>query len=146
MTTLVVEELKTTLTQEVTFTLPRRSHIHAIRPHLYVHNAPAGAFSFSVLDSSDNVLITKTFTAANVYTALGTANLYARAYYTILFDNKVHLPSAIYKLRLSASGYTFSNSSYLGWVRDHEDLKVTLGYTPTSDLANPLSYETWVRK
>jgi hypothetical protein len=144
MTTLVVEELVTTLTQEFTLSLPRRAHVDSIRPHLYTHNTPAGTFTLSILDLSDNLIASKSFTAQEIYDAIPTTNDYAQAYFRINFDNKVHLPSATYKLRLSSSGYTFSESSYMGWVRDHEDLKVTLGYTPASDLTNPLSYEIWV--
>ena len=146
MTTLVVEELRTTLTQEVTLSLPRRYHVDTIRLHLYFHNSPSGTFSFSILDQSDNVIASKSFTSAQFYSAIPTANIYAHAYFSVQLDNKVHLPSTVYKLRLSASGYTFLNTSYVGWVRDHEDLKVPLGFIPDSDLFNPLSYEIWVRK
>lgn len=145
MTTLVVDELKTTLTQEVTLNLTPRQHLAAVRPHLYVHNNPAGTFTFAVLNAADAVLTSDTFTSADVYTALGTSDDYAHAYFTISFEYR-HLPPGTYKLRLSSSGYTFSESAYLGWVRDHEDLIVPLDYTPSDDSENPLSYQVWVRR
>jgi hypothetical protein len=146
MTKLVVEELKTTLIQEFTWNPVPRAHIAAVRPHLYTHGNPAGTFTLAILSAADVVLASQTFTAADLYFALDTGNAYAQLYFPVIFDNRVHLPKGNYKLRLSASGYSFSEASYLGWIRDHEDLKVPLDFTPASDLHNPLSYEIWVYK
>jgi hypothetical protein len=144
LTKLVVEELKTTLVQDFSWNLRTRAHAHAFRPHLYVHNAPAGAFTLAVLDSVDTVLGSGTFASADVYSGLGTANLYAHAYFRVDMTNMPPLHPGSYKLRLSSSGYTFSESAYLGWVRDHEDLKAPIDGAPASDLNNPMSFEMWV--
>jgi hypothetical protein len=144
VTTLVIEELKTTLTQEFTILTKPRMNIVQIRPHLYVHNSPSGTFTFSILDSSNNVLISSNFQSQSLYDALDTVNQYAHGYFNMML-NEISLDVGTYKLRLSSSGYTFSEISYLGWVRDHEDLKNPISYTPASDLENPLSFEIWAR-
>lgn len=144
MTTLVIEELKTTLTQDFSWRPRERAHVIAARPHLYAHNNPAGTFTLALLNSSSATLASKSFLASDLYFALGTGNLYAQLYFPVIFDQAIHLPTGDYKLRLSSSGYSFSESAYMGWVRDHEDLKVPLLYTPPDDFHNPLSYEIWV--
>lgn len=144
MTTLVVEELVTTLTQELTLSFRPRAHISHVRPYLYVHNTPAGTFTLSIRDSLSNVLSSGTFTAQDIYDGLATTNDYAHAYFRVTFASVVPAPPGNYSLHLSSSGYTFSESAYLGWVREHEDLKVPITYTPANDFGNPLSYEIWV--
>lgn len=144
MTTLVVEELKTTLDQSVSLNFSDRYHVYAIGVHLYAHNFPGGIYTVSLIDPDASVVVEETFVSGEIYTALGTSNPYAQAYFRIILDDQPALPKGTYTLRLSSVGYTFSESSYMGWVRDHEDLKVKLEYAPESDLHNPLSYEVWV--
>lgn len=145
MTTIVVEELRTTLDQDFTTKLFPRLHLVAIRPYLYLHNNPAGTFTLSVYDSGSNLLESKSFTASDVYTALDTVNTYAHVWYNVEFTNPLNLPAGVYTMRLSASGYTFNNSSFIGWIREHENLKVPLDFTPTNDMFNPMAYELWSR-
>lgn len=146
MTTIVVEEFRTTLVQDFTWGRSPRAHVTAVRPYLYLHNTPAGTFTMAVLNASSTVLASQTFTAQDVYDGLSTTDDYSHAFFRVAFANKIHLPAGDYKLRLSASGYSFAESSYMGWIREHEYSKVPTTFVPTSDLANPLSYEIWVEE
>lgn len=141
MTQLLVHELQTSL--ESLITINSAKTIYAVRPHLHCHNSPAGTFTIGIYDISDNLIQAKTFTSADIVAAMATANLYIHGYFTVTFDNVVPIVIGDYKIKLTSSGYTFSESSYLGWVADHENLKIELDYTPTSDLENPLSFELW---
>lgn len=142
MTTLVVEELRASpLVQS--FVIEKRLIVHAVRPYLYTHNFPAGTFTVSLLTSTDDVIAYKTFSSSAIYAGLGTVNAYAHAFYKIEFDGGLPLVAGTYKIKLSSSGYTYISSSYLGWVKEHEDLKVNTTYVITGAEQNPLSFELW---
>jgi hypothetical protein len=142
MTWLVVEEFKgVPLVQD--FEIEKKLIVAAIRPYLYCHNFPSGTGLLEILDENDNVLHSKSFSPSDVYSGLETANPYAHAYLRVLFDQPFPMPKGNYKIKISASGYTFSESSYLGWVKEHEDLKVPVKFIVAGDQNNPLSFEIW---
>ncbi len=120
MSTLVIERLKTTLSQSFTYTDNKRHTIKAIVPRLVMFNAPAGTFTFSI-KSGVTTLASKTFTSAEIKSDLSTSDNYAWLWKVIDFSGIVQLESGTYSLEISSSGYTFTESSYLGWIRDHDD-------------------------
>jgi membrane-bound metal-dependent hydrolase YbcI (DUF457 family) len=138
MTTLVVHELVTELAQEFTLNLARRYDVAAFYPYLYMHNAPAGTFTFSILQGVTTIF-SKAFTSADIKSALSTANNYAHVFYPVIPSDPLLLNSGDYTAKITASGYTFSVSSFLGWIQQHEDLNNELDYTPANDIENPLS-------
>ena len=140
MTTLVLEELKSTLQQTVNLTLNRRYNIEAVRPLLYMHNAPAGTFTLSI-KSGVNTLTSKSFTSADIKSDLSTVNNYAYLWKNLTFSEIALLKNGSYILELSSSGYTFSSSSYIGWIKEHENLFNETSGTPLTDLDNPFSYQ-----
>lgn len=140
MTKLIVDELKTTLSQTVTIDHEKRYLIAAVRPYIYMHNAPAGTFTLSIKDGGTPVA-SKTFTSAEIKSDLSTTDNYAHLWKVIQFDDPVQLTSKEYELELSHSGYTFSPSSYIAWVREHENQFNETSGIPVSDLENPYSYQ-----
>jgi len=145
MTKLVVQELLTYLTQEVTLTLNSRKTIDCIRPYLYVHNNPSGTFTFEVINGA-TTLATASFTASSLYTALSTTDLYAHLFYKPTFDKNIILNNGTYTLKLSHSGYTYSDSSFIGWIQMHDDQINDFTYANTLDNKLPLSFEIYEKR
>ena len=50
------------------------------------------------------------------------------------------LKKGTYKIELSSSGYTYSNSSFLGWIKSHENIYNDLESTPIDYTYNPYDY------
>lgn len=140
MTKLVVDELKTTLSQTMTVDHEKRILIAGIRPYIYMHNSPAGTFTLSIKDGGVTVA-SKDFTSTEIKSDLSTSDNYAHLFKRLVFDNPAQLTSKEYELELSASGYSFSESGYLGWVREHENQFNRTGGTPFSDIENPRSFQ-----
>jgi len=145
VTKLVIDELHSTLSQTFTLYKNGRSTIEAIRPYIYMHNAPAGIFTLSI-KSGGTALISKTFTSAEIKTDLSTTDNYAHLWKAIVFDNPSQFENGEYELELSSSGYTYSDSSHLGWIREHENLINEISGTPVSDIENPRAFQLLTRQ
>lgn len=145
MTNLLVETLKTELSQEIRLENQERYTIGAIIPYLYLHNAPAGTFTLEILSGVTSVF-SQSFTSADIKTAIGTTDNYAHVFYPIIPQNPIQLDAGLYTIKLSAAGYSVLGSSFLGWIRQHEDLNNKLDYVPASDDENPLAVRLKVFK
>lgn len=138
MSQVLINDLVTELEQSFRLSLNERYSIGAVIPYLYMHNAPAGTFTFSLL-SGATVLTSKSFTSADIKASLETPDNYALVFYHVIFSDPVQLDAGTYTARLSASGYSKTPSSFLAWCQQHEDLNNQLDYVPANDLANPLA-------
>lgn len=140
MTTLLVNPLKTTLTQEVRFNFDKRYIIKAICPYIYMHNSPSGLFHFKIKKSSITVF-SHSFTSNDLKTALNTSDDYAHMFYAINpISGYLLLEKGLYDFELSHTGYSYSNSSYLGWITQHERLQNLMGYEPANDTENSFAF------
>jgi hypothetical protein len=119
MTTLVCDELQTTLTQTVNLVYDRVYHIAGLKIKLLMYNNPTGTFTLSLKSGSD-VLASAAFTSADIKTDLSTTDNYAHLYKALNFS--LPLKKGSYDLVLSSSGYTFSTSSFLGWCKSYENV------------------------
>lgn len=142
MTTLVVAPLRTDLSQTISVQENKIINLAGIRPYLYLHNSPTGTVDLNIKYSATTIA-TKTFDLAQVKTDLGTADDYMRVWYRVQFDDVVNLNEGQYDIELSSNTYSFSSSSYVAWVQEHEYLTNTLGYTPAGDQENPFSLQLW---
>lgn len=140
MTTLVVEELQTTLEQDFILELNRRYNVKAVRPYIYMHNAPSGTFTIKIKQGSE-VLASKDFTSAEIKSDLSTSDNYAHIYKAIEFDEIIQLDKNTYTIELSSSGYTYSDSSFIGWVRDYENIYNNLDGSQTSLGTYPFGFQ-----
>lgn len=137
---LVIEKLLTTLEQEIRLSSNERKSVAVICPYLYMHNAPAGTFTFSIL-SGVTVIFSKTFTSADIKAALdNTTDSYAHVFYPIIPANPLQLEKGTYTLKLSASGYAPTVTSFLAWCKQYENLNNELDYSPSNDGENPLAF------
>lgn len=135
MTTLIVEELRSTLSQSFTLSLNQRSHIYAIKPNIYMHNAPSGTFTFTIKSGGDS-LGSVSFTSSDIKTDLSTSNNYAHIRKGLIFSNPIALKNGSYTLELSSSGYTYSSGSFIGWIKDYENIFIDVTGSATTDFDN----------
>jgi len=119
MTTLVCDELLTTLTQTVNLTHDRVYHVAGLKIKVLMYNAPTGTFTLS-LKSGVTTLASQTFTSASIKTGLSTTDNYAFLYNPLSFS--LPLKKGSYDLVLSASDYTYSPTSFLGWCKSYENI------------------------
>jgi len=64
---------------------------------------------------------------------------YCHVFFPLTSTTPFPLAKGSYKLKLSATGYSATETSFLGWVQQHEDLNNELDYTPINDEENPLA-------
>lgn len=134
---LVVETLQNSLEQEVVCTSENRVHIGAIIPYLYFHNLSSGQFKFELL-SGDNVLYEHLFSYSDIK-GLVSGN-YLHTYFPIVPTSPIQLEQGNYKLRISVvSDYSVKSTSFLGWVKQHEDIQLPMQYNPNNDNENTLT-------
>jgi hypothetical protein len=133
-----VQPLKSTLTEHREYSGEERIHLAAIIPYLYVHNNPAGTFNLTVSGPYGQVCSIN-FNAAEIKTALQTADDYFHVYYPLIPTNHVKIEAGSYDFILSASGYVYSSTSFIGWIQQHEDIQTSVDYTPINDSQNPLT-------
>lgn len=115
-------------------------HITAIRPHLYKHLAPAGSFYIQIQDANGKKIAnSNSLTAANI-----SASNYFHGY--VRFDINASLfPETQYRIALKSSGYSYSDSAYIGWCTDYDLRKYTLTGFATGE-AWALDMEIWQLK
>jgi hypothetical protein len=73
--------------------------------------------------------------------AQNTSDDYAHMFYAINpISGYLLLEKGLYDFELSHTGYSYSNSSYLGWITQHERLQNLMGYEPTNDTENSFAF------
>lgn len=140
MSKFIVEKLKDELSQGFSYSLQERVHIAAFIPYLYIHNASADYFTFE-LSSSSGVIFSKNFTVGDIKSSIQTAENFMHVFYPIVATNPVQLEKGSYTITVIAGpNYTPSNDSFLGWIKQHEDLQNELDYLPETDNDKPLAF------
>lgn len=139
---LLVEELINEISQEFQLIGGKIFHANGIKPYLYAHNNPSGTFTFTLLNN-EVPISSVSFTSNQLYSALQTTDDFIHLVYDLEFPHVLPLKNGVYKLKLTSSGYTFDSNCFLGWVKEHEDLKFPVSTIPTSDDQNPLTFELW---
>ena len=122
MSTLLLHELREGETLTQTFTTNERIAMAGIRLYLYKHLSPVGNFTLTIKYNTTE-LASATVTSAIM--EANDSNITATNYYHgfIRFDldsNVILDENIIYTLELSGSGYTYSDSAFIGWVKEFE--------------------------
>jgi hypothetical protein len=138
MTTLVFQALKDELSQEISYGLNERLHLGCVSIYLIVMNSPPGTFTVS-MTGQNGLVFSKSFTSTDIKTALGTTDNFYHVFYPVIPTNNVQIGYGDYTITLTASGYASSDSSFIGWVQQHEDIQSSFSYVSSSDEANQLS-------
>ena len=144
MTTLQVQTLVSELMQDFTIKLDERYHIGAIIPYLYLHNT-SGTFTFE-LKKSGSAIASKSLTDAEIKALIPTTESYVHVFCPFIFSNPVKIEKGEYSLRLSASGYSNSAASFLGWCQQFEDIQNEMDYIPLDDSENSLAFRLKIYK
>jgi hypothetical protein len=121
MSKLLVEELKTSLSEGFILSNTQRYQIAAILPHLYIHNEPSGNFTFT-LKKGANTIFSKTFNVTQIKSTIENALDFSHLWLPIIPDLPTQVESGEYLFELTASGYTFNESAYIGWCRNFEEM------------------------
>ena len=118
MTTLAVDRLISYLEQPITV---RRDLLCAsLRAKLYVHALPSGTFTLKI--SRDSQIVSQvSFSSVNLQQKISTPYVYFWGDFA--FPATFHLTRGDYLIRLESSGYTFTDSSFIGWVKDFDELE-----------------------
>jgi len=135
MSYIVVDELDTTLSQTITLDYDRIYHVAGIKMKLLMYNAPAGTFTLS-LNKDATTLASASFTSADIKSDLSTTDDYAYLYKALNFS--LPLKKGSYQLVLSSSGYTYSASSFMGWIKSHENVFIEPTTSSDNFIDNPL--------
>jgi hypothetical protein len=142
MTTIVLEELKTTPLVH-TFTIEQRKIIKAVRLYIYKHLSPSGTFTVTI-KHNDNTIVSKSTNSPEMETLSDniTSTNYYHGFYTFEFDNHIILNKGIIKVELSSTDYTFNEGAYIGWVKEYINLTNNI-ITEMDDFDKPLSIQLW---
>lgn len=136
-------ELITELVQPVTF--EKEFTLEAVYPFLLMINSPSGTFNFEMLNGATTIF-TKTFTSADLKAALETTNDYLYSFHPIIPNSPIRIKRGDYTFKINHLGYTFSDSSFLGWGQQHEDRQNAVSYTITGSLNLPLAFRIKTKK
>lgn len=138
---LIVFEVKSDgVYQEVS---PNRNVIvEAIRPHLYVHGNPSGTVKVQIQDASGDLITeSEALTIADISNATyfhGKVRFYIDAY---LKKDETYRIAIV-----GASGYSFSESAYVGVCNSFDLSTYDASYAPSVGYQAPLAIEVWERK
>lgn len=125
MSTIVYDTLETELTQEIVIGNHQGLYSPIIKPWLYCLNNPTGTFTLGIY-KDNNLLAEKSFTVSDLYTQLGATGNSCHLFFNVEFRG-IKIPFGFYVLKLKSTGYTYSKSSFLAWVKDWES---ALNYNP----------------
>jgi hypothetical protein len=126
------------------FVSKKEQYVEGVHINIYKAMNPAGIFTVSIKDSSGNTLGEKSYTVEQMQ-ALGSTELsddYYHGFVYFEFDSLVFLSIGTYYITLDSSGYTYSDSENLGWLRDWEH-KVVNNDTAEFSVNEPLSYRLY---
>jgi hypothetical protein len=138
MTTLLVQTLVSELKQDFNINLDERYHIGAIAPYLYLHN-PSGTFTLTLKNGATS-LASKSLTVAEIKALIPTTDNYAHVFCPFIFSSPTKVEKGSYTLSLTASGYSNSAASFIGWCQQFEDIQNEMDYLPSDDSENSLAF------
>ena len=138
----ICDELVTTLSTNITIT--KDAVIPSLAIGLAIYNSPSGAFTLTISDASGD-LKSEDFTVSELKTALSTANDYFHMVHPFEFSTPLIVSKdQVLTFALSSNGYTFSDSSFIGWVQPHENIFINRTNSFQDPLTNP--YEVLIYK
>lgn len=116
MSTVVADELITTLTQPIVVSTPL--NIASIKPYILAVSPSIGALKLEILQGA-TVLFSKSLTFSEMKAMLNTTENNFHGFFPFFPTGSIYLSPGAYSIRLSATGYTFSTNNYVGWCKDH---------------------------
>lgn len=120
-----------------------RTYLSAIYPLIIMVGNPLGTFYFTIMNGAIQIY-QSSFTSSDLKLSLNTTDNNLYVYYPILTNIK--LRKGNYTLKLTASGYSESPSSFIGWGQQHEDIQNSMDYIPSGISKNSLTYRVKMLK
>lgn len=139
MSTLCVDRIdddSSFLEQEIL--LHRYHALSGIKLQLYFYGLPAGTFNVNVYKGAD-IVHTWSFTAAEAKAAFNVTEEYFWGYLALKGD--CFLDEGGYAIDIETEGYTFSESAWIGWVKNWQALDSNTVGTPSDFTAYPYTYK-----
>lgn len=138
MSRVACEELITTLIQ------PHRQlisqNIAGIKPYLLAASPSITSVTFEIIQGAVT-LFSKTLTFAEIKAMGSTSYDNWHGFVTFANDDGLYLQEGDYEIKMSATGYTYSSSNFIGWCKDIVcTIGNTYGTAPTNYTMNPYSY------
>ena len=115
MTTLAIDRLITSFSQPIS--VSRDIDLKAMRVKLYGHNNPTGTFFLSIKSGATTIL-SNSFTSQDLKSKINATEPYYWGEFA--FPVSIVLLRGDYTIELSSSGYTFQESSFIGWAKDYD--------------------------
>lgn len=138
MSRLAVEELITTLSQPFQVTKPL--NIAGVKPYLFAASPSITSITLEIHQGA-TVIFSKTLTFAEIKTMGSTTLNNWHGFIPFTNESSIFLSPGDYTIVLSASGYTYSHSNFIGWIKDRVCyIGNILGTAPTNYKLNPYSY------
>lgn len=146
MTTLLVEKLINELSTTVNYSGEGRIHVGSIAPYLYLHNPSADYFTLKVIKDSVEIASVNA-TVSQIKSSFGAVDNFAHVFYPFITLNPIQIEKGTYIIKLIAGpNYVNNESSFMGWIKQHEDIQNETSYTPSDDSRNPLAYRMKIYK
>lgn len=138
MSRIACEELITTLTQ------PHRQlvdqNIAGIKPYLLAASPSITSITFEIIQN-ETTLFSKTLSFEQIKASGSTTLNNWHGFISFASDASLFLKAGDYEIKMSAIGYTYSNSNFTGWCKDRVCLIGNTYGTPiTNYTMNPYSY------
>lgn len=115
--------------------------VESVRPHIIRYANPAGSIRVRIADSTGATIA--------ISNAVPVASIGEGTYWHgfIRFDVDAHLrKDTTYRIYIEGvSGYSFSESDYIGVCKEYENKKYPASYSPSADFDSALDLEIWQR-
>jgi hypothetical protein len=133
---LILQELNTELVQAITTT--KILNLYAFRLHLYKQGNPSGSLFVRIKDAQGGTIADSEPISISSISNADYFHGYVR--FLISYPLKINTE---YFISLKQSGYSFSESAFIGWVQDLGLQRVTATYSPNTSYNSPLGLEVW---
>lgn len=97
--------------------------------------SPIGTFTLE-MTGPNGVVISESFSSNDIKNAIGTTDNYAHVFYPIIPIDPVQIESGSFTIKLTSSGYSPTESAFIGWVQQHENIQNEMSYIPADDTSN----------
>lgn len=136
MTTLVIEDKIENFIHEFKLELQRRYQIAGFYPYLYLIGNPSGTFTFKINNGARDVF-TKSFNASDIREVMSAPLGAIRVSFPVVPFTPMIINTGNYTARIEASDYSPNSNSYLGWIREHENLSNEVPDQDGKAISNP---------
>ena len=146
MSILMLDELKTTLSQKVTAT--KLTVLGAIRPHLYIEGSPPGDLRVDIYDAADTVLLqsSEQISIASIKTQAEITQNYFHGYVRFLIDWGIADLTEVTIRLVGLNGYVFGATDLIGWCKDFDLRRYQATYSPNTEFDSAFDVELWQNK